>query len=307
MAFMSTQRITLVTSADMPALYSDEAKLPDALAKAGFDPHIAVWNDPAVDWERAGICVVRSVVDYARDRQKFLTWARTVPRILNHPAVLEWNSDKHYMIELEHHGLPIIPTTWLEASAHLSKRQVHTRFPAMGDFVVKPAVSSGVRDIGRYTANVAAQRQAAVLHASRLLGEGRDVMVQRYLREVDVHGEISLVFFNGMLSHTVEKEAALHPASQTDPIVRESVVRARPATDTEMRWGEQIRSIVHAVIREKLGRDELFLYSRADVVPDGQGSFRVMEVSMVDADLYLDSTPRALANFVNAVGVRANW
>lgn len=304
---MSTQRITLVTSAGMPALYTDEANLPDALAKRGFEPHIAVWNDPAVDWSRAGICVVRSVVDYAQDRQKFLAWARTVPRILNHPGVLEWNSDKHYMVELQEHGLPVIPTTWLEASAHLSKRQVHTRFPALGDFVVKPAVSSGVRDIGRYTANVAAQRQAAVLHASRLLASGRDVMVQRYLEEVDVHGEISLVFFNGMLSHTVEKQAMLHPSTQTDPTVHESVVRARPATDAEMRWGEQIRSVVHGVIREKLGHDELFLYSRVDVVPDGKGSFRVMEVSMVDADLYLSSTPQALANFVDAVGVRANW
>ena len=37
------------------------------------------------------------------------------------------------------------------------------------------------------------------------LRRGRTVMVQRYLEEVDRKGEVSLVYFNGVLSHAVEK------------------------------------------------------------------------------------------------------
>ncbi|MDN6428565.1 MAG: hypothetical protein L0J79_01850, partial [Propionibacterium sp.] len=187
---MTKPRITLVTSAEMPNLYKDEAGLLDALADRGADPRIAIWNDPAEDWSQAGVCVVRTVSDYASDRAAFLKWANSIPRLLNRADILAWNSDKHYMIDLAKRGLPVIPTTWLEPDQHLSKQQVHSRFPAMGDFVVKPAVSSGLRDIGRYTANDTGQRQLAILPATAELREGRYVMVPRYMEEIAVHGEI---------------------------------------------------------------------------------------------------------------------
>ena len=44
-----------------------------------------------------------------------------------------------------------------------------------------------------------------------------------------------------------------------------------------------------------------------DLVPDGKGSFLVMEVSLVDADLYLGATPHALGNFADAISARAHW
>ena len=157
-----TPKVTLVTSASMPGLFSDEGGLPDALAERGMDPQIAVWNDPSVDWDKAGLCVLRSVSDYATQRQEFVTWAQSVPRLLNNADIVEWNTDKHYLKDMEELGLPVIPTTWLEPSHGFSKHQVHSRFPALGDFVVKPAVSSGVRDIGRYTAIDTLQRQAAL-------------------------------------------------------------------------------------------------------------------------------------------------
>lgn len=304
---MSKPKVTLVTSAEMPDLYTNDAGLLDALVERGTDPHIAVWNDPNVNWDDAGVSVVRSVSDYATDRDAFIQWSRSVPRLLNHPDVLEWNSDKHYMIELEKRGLPVIPTMWLEPEQNLSKHQVHARFPASGDFVVKPAVSSGVRDVGRYSANDTKQRQAAIMHAMTMLSEGRSVMVQRYLEDIDIHGEISLLFFNGLVSHSVEKTAMLSPDTMSAPVFRESVVEARDASAEQWQWGELIRSILHSYVRDRMGRDELFLYNRVDLVPDGQGSFRVMEVSLVDADLYLASSPDAMNNFADAIAMRAFW
>ena len=106
-------KVTLVTSENMPELFSDESGLPDALAERGMDPQIAIWNDPTVDWDAAGVCVIRSVSDFATQRQEFINWANSVPRLLNHADVMEWNTDKHYMKDLEALGLPVIPTTWL--------------------------------------------------------------------------------------------------------------------------------------------------------------------------------------------------
>ena len=299
--------MTLATAASMPDLYPDEVDLPDALADRGMDPQIRVWNEPGVNWDEQGIVVVRSVVDYAENRKGFLRWAAGVPRILNSYDVLEWNSDKHYLQELAKRGLPTIPTTWLEAEEKYEKRQVHARFPAFGDFVLKPTVSSGVRDIGRYDAEGLHSRQAAIAQAMELLGDDRDIMIQRYQEQIDTQGEMSLIFLNGLLSHAVRKEALLSPSEVTEQEIREVVVEPIEVTGEQLRWGEQIRRAIHHYVRDRIGRDDQFLFNRVDVVPDGKGSFLVMEIALVDADLYLDATPDALGNFADAISVRAFW
>lgn len=304
---MTKPRVTLATAAQMPDLYPDETGLLNALASRGVDPRIAIWNDPNVDWDDAGLVVIRSVVDYAAHREEFLEWARSLPKVLNHADILAWNSDKHYLLELEKRGLPTIETTWLSADKGYTKHQVHSRFPARGDFVVKPGVSSGVRDVGRYSAASIPQRQAAIKQVMNLLSSGRDVMIQRYQEVVEILGERSLIFLNGLLSHTVDKNALLMRDSVTGQRIQEVQVHARPATDQELRWGEEIRVVLHSYVRERMGRDEQFLFNRVDIVPDGEGSFFVMEVALVDADLYLGSTPNALDNFADAITMRAFW
>ncbi len=303
--------MTLATSYDFPELDTDDRALPDALAERGIEPRVAVWNDPQVDWDQAGIVVLRSVRDYAKRRNydTFRAWARSVPRLLNHPDVVEWNSDKHYLIELAQRGVPTIPTTWLEPSQNLSKHQVHTRFPAFGDFVVKPAISSGGRGTGRYTAIDARSRSEAINDAVHHLGRGRTVMVQRYLEEVDRKGELSLVYFNGVLSHAVEKAPMLHPSFRSidEEEVHEEIVTAREPSEQEWLWGEKVRKGIHGLIKARSKRDIQLLFNRVDVVSDGRGGFYLMEVSLIDAGLYLSSGPTALDSFADAIAQRAFW
>lgn len=308
---MAKPIVTLATSVDFPDLDADDRALPDALAERGIDPRVAVWNDPDVDWTEAGVVVLRSVRDYAKRRHydAFRAWTRTVPRLLNHPDVVEWNSDKHYLQELEKRGVPTIPTMWLEPEQNLSKHQVHTRFPAFGDFVVKPAISSGGRGTGRYTAIDAKSRSEAINDAVHHLGRGRTVMVQRYLEEVDRKGEVSLVYFNGVLSHAVEKAPMLHPSFRSidEEDVHEEIVTAREPSEQEWLWGERVRKAIHGLIKGRSKRDIQLLFNRVDVVSDGQGGFYLMEVSLIDAGLYLSSAPVALDNFADAIAQRVFW
>ena len=201
----------------------------------------------------------------------------------------------------------MIPTIWLEPSAGYSKHQVHTRFPAHGDFVVKPAVSSGGRGTGRYTATDARSRSEAINDTMHHLGRGRSVMVQRYLEEVDRKGELSLVYFNGVLSHAVEKAPMLHPSFRSTDEVHEEIVTAREPSEQEWLWGEKVRKAIHGLIKERSGRDIQLLFNRVDVVEDGQGGFYLMEVSLIDAGLYLGSAPDALNNFADAIAQRVFW
>lgn len=301
--------VTLATSADFPNLDEDDRGLPDALRARGIEPRVAVWNDPDVNWEDAGVVVLRSVRDYATNDQyaDFLAWTRSVPRLVNHPDIVEWNSDKHYLTRLAELGAPMIPTTWLEPSAHYNKHQVHTRFPALGDFVVKPAVSSGGRGTGRYTATDARSRSQAINDTRHHLRRGRSVMVQRYLEQVDRQGEISLVYFNGVLSHAVEKVPMLHPRFRSEDEVHEEIATAREPSDQEWLWGERARKAIHRLIKEHSKRDIQLLFNRVDVVPDGAGGFYLMEVSLIDAGLYLSKAEGAMDNFADAIAQRVFW
>jgi len=301
--------VTLATSADFPNLDEDDRGLSDALRERGIEPRVAIWDDPAVNWDDAGVVVMRSVRDYAtKDKYAaFLEWARSLSRVANHSDVVTWNSDKHYLGRLADLGVPMIPTTWLEPTAGLSKHQVHTRFPAQGDFVVKPAISSGGRGTGRYTSTHAGSRSQAINDAMHHLRHGRSVMVQRYLQQVDRGGEISLVYFNGILSHAVDKAPMLHPRFRSTDEVHEEVVTAREPSEQEWLWGERVRKAIHGLIKEHAGRDIQLLFNRVDMVGDGQGGFYLMEVSLIDAGLYLGSTPDALDNFADAIAQRVFW
>lgn len=304
---MTEKRVTLVTCSQYPNLEPDDDGLVEALQDLGLEVQIELWDDPKVDWEAAGVCVVRSVRDYAEHREQFIAWSKRVPKLLNPADVLDWATDKHYLDKLHELGVPVVPTTWLEPESKLSKHQVHTRFPAHGDFVVKPAVSSGGRGMGRYTANDGESRMKAINHACAMLNDEISVMVQRYLAEVDIHGEISLVYINGVLSHCVEKEAMLQPAEFTGEELQSQAVRSREPNPEEWQWGERVRRAVHSYIKERVGHDQQLLYMRIDVVHDGKGSFYLMEVSPVDAVLYLHWTEDGVRTLAEAIAARVLW
>ncbi len=304
---MSKPSLILATAASMPNLYASDEGLLDFLADQGLDPRIEVWNDPNVDWAAADAVVVRSVVDYAFNRDQFLQWARSVPRIVNQADVLDWNSDKHYLIELGKRGVELIPTTWLDAEKGYSKIRVDSRFPALGDFVLKPTVSSGGRDVARYCADFADQRRHAVNHAMQLLRSGRDLMLQRYEASIEEFGEISFVFFNGLLSHAVEKRMILNPEQFGDIAAQEVTMTPHDPSLAELQWIEVLRRAIHSYIRDRLGHDEQVLYLRADIVPVSKERFLLMEVALTDVDLYLDQSEYGLENFANAISARVFW
>ena len=260
---MSDNKIILAMSSETPQGLPGDQALCDALRAHDIEPLLRNWDDPGVDWSEGRFTVLRTAANYAQRRDHFLAWARSVPKLLNSPDVIAWNTDKHYLLEFERLGLPIIPTIWLEPSHGLSKHQVHTRFPAFGDFVVKPTISSAGRDVGLYTSTEAYSRMEAIDHAMDLLQAGSGVMVQRYLQEVD--------------------------------------------SQEEWGWGEQVRRVIHKYMKDHSAHDSQILYDRIDLVPDGQGSFYVMEVSLVEGNLYLDVTSDAVENFADAIAQRFYW
>lgn len=283
-------RVAFATAGLMPQGWED-----DHPVAAAVGAQWCVWNDPSVRWDQFDRVVVRSVWDYTKHREEFVAWAHSVgaERLRNVPSLIEENSVKTYLRDL---GVPTVPTTFVEPGDLL---------PAFdGEVVVKPAVSAGARDTGRFGPNV--HDEAAALVA-RINASGRIAMVQPYQGTVDDVGETAMVYLGGEFSHSLTKRAVLAPdeiaplgtewgehaaaAVMLDP----NLVVAGPSSDAQRDLGD-------AVVAGLTARhDATPLYLRVDVVADANGRPVVMEIEAIEPALYLDTSVGAAERFAAAI------
>ena len=275
----------------------DDCDLAAALLAAGADAaDSAVWDDPAVDWHSYDRVIVRSTWDYSLRREEFVAWADGVgaERLRNPPALLTWNSDKHYVADLAAAGLPVADTIYVgpgDPDPRLS-----------GEVVVKPTVSAGGRDTGRFGPGT---HDGALALIERLHASGRTAMVQPYLAAVDEAGERSVVTVSGAVSHVLHKRAVLAPDEEA-PLADGAVVAARVMFDptlvtTSVATDDELELALRVVtfIAERFGEPPLV--ARVDMVPGPGGTPVVLELEAIEPALYFDQAPGAAERLALAV------
>ena len=135
--------VVLATSAALPGLSADDRLLFDALIRAGVETEPAVWEDPHYDWATPKLCVIRSAWDYAYRLDHFIRWARRVQSqttLLNPARVVEWNTHKRYLLDLERGGVPVVPTEVLQSGSAAQLAEIVDR-RGWQDVIVKAAVA----------------------------------------------------------------------------------------------------------------------------------------------------------------------
>ena len=277
---------TFVTYDGLPDLDPDDRLAVDALAKRGLTVRPAIWNDPRVDWSRAGVCIIRSTWDYHLDHPGFLRWAErvsSVAQLWNPLPMVRWNSHKTYMQDIARQGAPVVPTLWLPKGASPDVAAL-LREHGWQRAVIKPVVGLATRGVMRVDAT-SAGLGAAQSHTDALLVEN-DVMVQPYVASVEEYGERALVFIDGAYSHAVAKTpfqilAAAGEAGET-PVV---------ATPEEVDVASRVAAMAP-------GRA---LYARVDLVRGENGEPLVIEFELVEPSLFLSLHPPAAERFASAL------
>lgn len=289
-------RVALVTCAEFADLYADDRLLLEPLRAKGVDPTPVVWNAPDVDWAGFDLAVLRSPWDYVARRDEFVAWAERVPRLANPADVVRWNTDKRYLRELTAAGVPVVPTTWVEPGDAWDP-------PVGEEYVVKPAISAGSVDTGRYQPG-AEHRELAAAHVVRLQAAGRPVMVQPYLEAVDTYGETALLYLpdaEGRLtfSHAVRKGPMLTgPDVGVDGLYKEETIKPRVPIDAELEIGQRTLAAIPG------GVDRL-LYARVDLIPAADGLPMLVELELTEPSLFLATADAAPARLAAAIAARA--
>ena len=289
-------RIVLASCAQLPGGDGDDAGLVAALRARGLHARWMPWDDPRT--ESADLVILRAAWDYAERRDEFLAWAGRVRNLLNAPAVVRWNSDKHYLLDLADAGIGVVPSAFLEPGDGLTS----ARLPG-GELVVKPAIGAGSVDTRRF-----ADRAAAATHADGILAAGRSVLVQPYDPRVEA-GETALVFLAGEQSHGFVKGPILPPQGR-QPRFDESGTYAEetltPADPDIAVWEIGHNTLDAAAARLGVPRSE-FLYARVDLIGTGEDAV-VLELELVEPSLgwrQLDAKSRGLLQRNFALHVEA--
>ena len=292
---MNSARIALVTAAAARDLDDDLPPLREALMARRHAFDVLDWDDAAVDWSRYAVAVLRSTWDYSQRLPEFLAWAeRTAQRtrLVNPLDVVRWNTDKHYLAELERAGVPIVPSAFLEpGSDGAAGVAAFLGAHADAEFVVKPAVGAGSRDAQRYGRE---ERAAAAAHAQRLLDARRSVLLQPYLAHVDEHGETALIHFSGTFSHAIRK----------GPLLRRGEGPTRALFAAEHITPREPSAAERTLAARTLAAMPFpapLLYARVDLIHDANGAPRVLELELTEPSLFFAQSPGAAARFAAAL------
>jgi hypothetical protein len=278
------RRVALATCASFPEGDADDAGLPPALGGADF----LVWDDPAADWERYDLVVVRSTWDYQLRRDEFLAWAaRLGPRLVNPAPILAWNTDKRYLHQVAAAGLPVVETVLVEPGEPFA--------PPAGEYVVKPTVSAGSRDTARFDGGDGESVRAAAL-VQAIHDSGRTAMVQPYIASVDARGETAMLYFDGRFSHAIHKGPLLQPGRPpTDEVFAPETIAAREATPAERAAADHIV----AWVAQQFGAAPA--YARVDLVADRDGAPLLLELELTEPSLFFAYAPEGPTGFAEAL------
>lgn len=265
----------------------DDALLQEALAEHGIVAERVDWADAAVDWSRFDAAVFRTTWDYFTRFREFTGWlkrAETQTRLINAPRTIWWNLDKHYLADLDRRGVPAVPSLYLEAG---DTRTLIDLFDRTGydEAVIKPCVSGAARNTYRVTRETA----GAVDEALAPFRADEAFLFQPFITDITAGGEITLVVIDGMVTHGVRKVPKAgdfrvqddHGGSWTEYVPSEE----------EIAFAE--RAVAACTPRP--------LYGRVDLVRDGEGALRLMELELIEPELWLRTHPAAAQRMARAV------
>ncbi|MBL8729272.1 MAG: hypothetical protein JNM25_12620 [Planctomycetes bacterium] len=285
-------RLALATRSDLPAWEIDDRHLHRALAARGVPFEQPIWNDPAVDWARFDAVLIRTTWDYQDQLPAFLAWSRGLggtTRLDNPVPVVQWNTHKHYLRELQAEGVALAPTRWLGRGTR----------PAIADELaalrcdegfLKPCVGSTARETLRFAAD-AAGRAAAQAHVDRLLPR-EDLMLQPFLRSVTERGEWSAIFVDGRITHCVRKV----PVAGDYRVQDDFGARDEPYAPTQAERAAAEHALAAAqrlLVRTGRLRAPDLLYARADFLQDDAGRAVLTELELVEPSLFFRHAPAA--------------
>ncbi|AXK38402.1 ATP-grasp domain-containing protein [Crenobacter cavernae] len=260
-------------------IHHEDNLVADALRRRGFKVARLDWADPEFDWSETRSAVFRTTWDYFHRFAEFAPWLAKVgqaTRLFNEAALIHWNLDKHYLGQLAEAGINIVPTRFIEVG---DARTLAEAIADSGwtDVILKPAISGGARHTYRLKPEDTTAHEATFAE----LVAAEALMLQPFQRNITGEGELSLMVIDGHVTHAIRKTAKAGDFRVQDDWG--GMVHPHEPDAEEIAFAEAAVAAVPFDV----------LYARVDAVRDNDGRLALMELEMVEPELFFRFHPEA--------------
>ncbi|WMS87749.1 ATP-grasp domain-containing protein [Pleionea litopenaei] len=245
----------------------------NALKEQGLRSTVLSWQDPEFDWSNTHSVLFSSTWDYFDKFGQFEAWFNEVQEqciCINPAKTIRWNMDKHYLLDLKENGIRTVHSEILKrGKTYNFAQELESR--GISEGIIKPTVSGAARHTYRVNSNISSN----LCDTLNKLLEKEDFIIQPFQKNIVEQGELSLMVMGGKFTHAVRKVAA-----QGDFRVQDDhggrVIPYFPSNE-EINFAE---SAVRACDPEPL-------YARVDIVVNNDGDLAIMELELIEPELFL--------------------
>ena len=204
-------------------------------------------------------------------------WEGQGVRLQNPASVLAWNADKSYLQRLAERGAPAVPAIFVDLVTEQVMAEAAAAF-GTDRLVAKPRVSHSAWRTIRWSPGDGIEE-----------GPDGPAIIQPYLPEIETKGETSLIYFGGEYSHSVGKVP--QPGDFRVQPEYDGIISAVDPGPDALAAAEHILAAV----------EEDLLYARIDLATGLDGRPALIELELIEPDLYLGYDPGRGSKFAAAV------
>jgi len=282
-----SKRIAFVTSSVKPDFAANDLHAVDSLKLTGTEVRPLPWDVETAEWNSFDLVVIRSCWNYHLHPERFIKWIDQMEtqkvKMFNPLKIARWNLHKGYLQDLESKGVSLPETIWLQKGTDENLSSLMKRRKWL-KAVVKPAISATAFNtflVSREEADQHQQKFESFLNQA-------DMLIQKFMPEVQENGEWSMIFFDKKFSHAVIKQ----PAAKDFRVQNDfggMATHANPPAFA-LAQAEKILALI----------DEPLLYARVDgVISENQ--FLLMELELIEPMLFLEQENGSARTFANAM------
>ncbi|MBL6594220.1 MAG: hypothetical protein ISP58_03990 [Flavobacteriales bacterium] len=244
----------------------------DGLEKLNLRTIKKDWNDTNFNWSSTKSAIFRSTWDYFDQFSNFRNWLELVKEqcyLINPYEQINWNLDKHYLLDLQKLDLPIVESVIVSKKTQLNLETI-SKSKNWKDIVIKPTISGAARHTYHLKNDEIKKFQDKWLS----LTNDEDFMVQEFQKNILSTGEIAVMLFGGEYSHSVLKKAKKGDFRVQDDFGG-SVEIINPSLEIIELAEKTVKSL-----------KTMPIYARVDIIFDNVSNPVISELELIEPELW---------------------
>jgi glutathione synthase/RimK-type ligase-like ATP-grasp enzyme len=245
----------------------------------GWVSELVIWNDPQVNWQQYEKVFLHTAWDYILHVDGFCRWIQQLSSdvsFINPTELILWNMDKRYLFDLKEKGINLPYTLTFDSGLELLERK--NQYPV----VVKKVVSAGGR--GNWLCHNPEELRTIVEQENLYQ---QPVLLQNYEPSIITKGEYSAVYLDEEYQFTIlklPKEGEFRVQSQYG------------GTEQLVKADKKIMNFTDSLLSALPSRSK---YARVDFIVDEHDIAKLMEIELIEPDLFLRYHPASFQRFAD--------